>query len=253
MNVRPFRVAPRSLVNAAIEAISRMANAWASEWFQRPLDVQCHDRCLSVDERSRSDWRSIGNQRHTLFCRISTDLERKLEACALGGAKPVAGSERPSRLATEALDEAIVDLLTRLFNAAYSSPGGATGVLHTHGVTLPMTTFEAGNEYVSFSLMLAGENLPMLLAIQPVKTVVASRHANRVGFIRAAKKTPLRLTAQLGEVRIEVGALQALAVGDILNLEKALHASVELVISGSAVARGYLASESGSKCIVIAS
>ncbi|WP_412061177.1 FliM/FliN family flagellar motor switch protein [Rubrivirga sp. IMCC45206] len=212
------------------------------------LDEPVVVRCEGVAEVQAQD---VGNSRTTpmaaftarlgpggpgIVLDLAADLALLWVERQLGGSDPLAGSSRP----LSALEEAIVvrDWLPHLTAAladAWGSPPMALAAATPEAVAPLLGGDEAPVVVVSLALELAGGATRLSLTYPiPALRVLFGLAAAAPGAAPAPAPVDdlaVEVRAELGRVRLPVGDLHALAVGDVIPLDRAHDAPASVWIA----------------------
>jgi len=247
MPVRDFRLLGASTLDTVRARAAAAVGAWAADWGlgADAWEVRCaRPEAGLAGVAWDASWQAGARQ---LWLACPDTLSYALQLAMFGRESGHAGFEprpAPPRLAPLAAGRARDALGAALAGALLGEEGGqpprpgvagqpAPGLLARGAGTLCVTVSIAGTDCrilldgASVSL-LAPSARPALAALAPVR------------LFKALEATPVRLPVRLGQAELGLSALMSVAVGDVIRLERAADAPVEVLApGGGAFLRGY--------------
>ena len=245
MGVRSFRLPPSSEV-ASFEAGSLpMVLAWAAEWFGTQAGATLRAASLARETRSTfgssepgSRWLRCSGVNGTMWAAL---CQARMLAGALFGTGGEACLPEES-VSTSVGVRALESLVTRLAGAPAEPAGRLQRVAQG-----PQHLLVPGHAAVGATIEVAHQSLDLIVEL-PVRASIA--RPQQRGPLAAASLAlggqSVNVDAWLGEIELDLGSLQTLAVGDVLRLGRKLDEGVELRLGGECLpCRGYLGALDG--------
>jgi flagellar motor switch/type III secretory pathway protein FliN len=126
-------------------------------------------------------------------------------------------------LASDVAQKALVDCLSCLSGAAS---------LPQHGSDADLPWFQPGRALVHCRIQLGSVALDVLVEPTPTSAPVPAVRGALRQLDAALASKPVRVEVLLGDIDVELGALQAMGVGDTLRLDKPLQLPAEVFLDG---------------------
>ncbi|WP_374357310.1 FliM/FliN family flagellar motor switch protein [Chitinimonas sp.] len=227
-NVRPYLLPRRSQLDQLGDARRQALAAWASDWAPLPAyQISVQPACALAG--LSADWRSYRLSKGDIAgLQLPANLPRLLEQWLFRLEGHDAGSEpqRSAPLAVPVVQQAQSALISALLGevAEPSEDAGALTLLCRPGSGASLLTLTVANQPLrvllpACQLAAARQVSPTLLPpLAPLRSALA--------------RQPVNLTVELGSTALTLGALQTLALGDVLTLPLPLGQALQVLAPG---------------------
>jgi flagellar motor switch/type III secretory pathway protein FliN len=244
MGVRDFRLLGASTLDAVRARAAAAVAAWAAQWGVGPdaCEVHCARPAGELAGVAwDAGWQAGARQ---LWLASPPALQQALQHAMFGrDDNPLAPRAAPGQRATLAAARALDALGTALAGALLGEedgqaarpgvPGQPPSHLLARGAGSLCITVAIGA--ASCRILLDGAGVASLAPAAP-----AAKGLAPVKLLKALDATPVRLEVRLGQAELGLSALMSVAVGDVIRLERAADAPVEVLApGGGALLRAY--------------
>lgn len=253
MEWRPFKLLNASELDYLATAVEGIGAEWAQGWLRMPGAASARCKSLSGSTPAllpTERWLKFSAGDASLWLADSTRVRGWVGRRMLGGA--AAGAP----LASEVLEHALTDLITRFFDRT-----GLPSRKPCRGIEgrPEADACRNGSGAATCELTSGDDTLSMVLAPALVSALLAERSRAP----RPARPAPLdprqcldacRVTIEVGvgEAQVEIGVLHTLAVGDVVALEARVDEPLALAVGGRATGRrAFLGCQEGVKAVAL--
>lgn len=229
MEVHDYLVCTRSALQAVRTHVEDALQAWAADWMgaSAELSVQCFPFELPEREDLSDAWCQFTGRWGSAWVRADA---QSIASAALFGVQSTDGDG----VAVSVADQAVRALLERLTDSQ-------TPPLKMDA--LPALALAPGRQTMRVEIRTGELLLELVVQGSRAEGLRSSKKLSppltRLDIALTGQALPLR--ARLGETEINLGALQDLAVGDIIRLDRQLDQPAELILLDEKLpCRGYL-------------
>jgi hypothetical protein len=241
---RPFRLLGDSAVRAMQHALAQAVSGWASEWGVAPalVEVSVQRAWASAPTRALAWNQSVQSGSLRAWLAYGAELCAELQKM-LFVADPVhvPGGGAPS-LAPAGARQALDALLDALARTALSSQHNLARVA---AAAIPPDNWKRGSGALIAQIAIGRQHCRMLLdsaAVQAMQAPAPALPALAEFDLEASVSgVPVSLQVEAGCARVRLGALLALAPGDVIRLDRQADAPLALrTLSGHGLFDAYL-------------
>jgi flagellar motor switch/type III secretory pathway protein FliN len=252
MEHRPYRLLNKTGLAAIERRLAAAWDAWTAAWLAThpPARIRCYRAAEYRVARTRPEaWLYAGPAAASVALTCSAGFAGRLGALLTGsGAAEIRGSASPLRdeLVRGALAELVALLCPWAAGSAAARIGGAEA--------LPEHGWEAGSGAAVAVLEWDRELVELVLGAAQVATLLppAAAPARQPGTRIADALGGGRLTLKVlaGEVQLELGLLQTIAIGDVIKLDTRIDQPLQVVNEdGARLCGAFLGSCDGRKSV----
>lgn len=264
MPVRDFTLLPGAALAAVRARAASALNAWGVQW---GVDMAADAGAVSC-ERTSADLAGVawdqtwnaGPRALWLACpaTVPAALQQALFG-ADGGAEghAASGAAAPAALAAEAAARALDALCGMLVAGLVEEEGGARPQ-RAMAAQPAAAVLARGAGTLLLTIRIGAATLRCLLdsaavaRLAPARVVAARTPLAPVNYLKALHATPVRLPVRVGQAQLGLGALMSVAVGDVIRLDCAVDAPVDVLgPHGGPLLRAYLGQTQGAVAVEI--
>lgn len=252
MDHRPYQLLNTSGLAAIERSLAVAWEAWAAAWLaaQPPARIRCYRASEYRVARTRPEaWLYAGPAAASVALSCSAGFTGRLGALLTGGAAEMRAGASPlhDELVRRALAELVALLCPWVAGRAAARIGAAEA--------LPQQGWEAGSGAAVAVLEWDGELVELVLGAAQVAALLpaaadapARRPGTRIADALAGGR--LRLNVLAGEVQLELGLLQTIAIGDVIRLDTRIDQPLQVVNEdGARLCGAFLGSCEGRKSV----
>jgi hypothetical protein len=240
MGVREFRLLGASTLDAVRARAAAAVAHWAAQWGVGP--EACELQCARPGGELAgvawdATWQAGARQ---LWLAFPAALQQALQHAMFGRGDNLAGpGAAPGQMATLAGARALDALGAVLAGALLGEEGGQAARPGAPGQP-PSTLLARGAGTLCVTVGIGAATCRILLDGASVAALAPAAPAAREGLgpvrlLAALESTPVRLAVRLGQAELGLSALMSVAVGDVIRLERAADAPVEVLAPGGGV------------------
>jgi hypothetical protein len=252
MRARPFVLVGDSALEELRVRCARAASEWAAGWGVVTGDPTV--ACERLEEATAaeirwSSWRPAGEP--LAWVGAVSGFRREF-ARGLGTPEGIADASTHASLADDLQGEAFSDLVEALLAALRGKPSQG---LRLEAQPLAPHLFAPGSGAIFASITLGSSVLAIVVPDPHLPRPVGlldrvGTAPPSVGLVEAAQAALVTVRAEIGEAEVELGALQALAPGDVIRLGRGVAEAVDVVgPGGDVVCRGHLGMFEGRRAL----
>jgi len=229
MRVRPYVLVGAGAIQSAIAGARAAVDAWRETWgFEDDAQVSCI-RASEADSLHGPGWRAWHKDGVPgAWVRLAPD-----EAAA------------PGSIAHAVAERARRDLV-----ASLAAAFGARADGEFAAEPIPHEARAVGAGMIVIRVAWPGAAIEMLVASAPPANGPAQHRSAPIAPAEAIRGATVRLSAEVGQVEIDLRALRALAPGDVIRLGRSLDEPLTLVApGGDTVCHGHLGASAGRRAL----